>query len=141
MSTKGGVGQGLTASLSVDSTISRLRSVQLPEFVMEPVDFSGLSDLTWMCFLPASLTDPGSAVLEMFMNSEIARPTMGTVQVLTITFPIQTAGNTTNATLSASGFITNLAYPNAAIAEPLIETVTFKLDGNGTTPAFTLEAA
>ena len=141
MSTKGGPGQGATLGLSVDTTLSRLRSIQLPNHSTEPVDFSGLSDTTWFCFLAASLKNGGQFVAEMYMNSEIAIPTVGTVQTATITLPIQTSGNGTAWDIEGTGFITDLGLPNAAVGEPLIQTVTFQFDGNTTAPTVTIEAA
>lgn len=138
---KGSVGQGTTLSLSIDSVIGKVRSVQMPEWLAEAVDFSALDNTDWMCFKPGSLADPGTFTAEVYFDSEIDVPTVNLVQVATFTFPIQTGSNTTAATLVGSGFITGLAFPNAAIAEPMVQTITFKFDGESVVPAFTLEAA
>ena len=136
----GGVGQGTTLSFSVDtSAIGRIRSAQLPEFLAPAVDFTGLPEITWMKFLPGSPTDPGQMVLDIYFDTTMVLPTIRAVQTATITFPIMDPANSTNATLSASGFFTNLGFPNAQSAQPLMQGLTFKLDGIETVPAFTVE--
>ena len=139
MSTSGGPGQGITLALSSDTTISRLRSLQLPELSSEPVDFTGLSDLNYFQFLAASLSDGGVLVAEMYFNSEIDRPNLRVVQNATVTFAKQTPGSTAGATLTGSGFVIGVGMPTAITGEPLIETLTFKFDGVGTPPTFTKE--
>ena len=140
MSTTGGPGQGLTLSLSGDTTISRVRTVQLPEVATQEVDFTGLDELEWFQFLAATLKDGGALVAEMFMNTEIARPTVRLVQVATVTFAKQTTGSASGAQLTGSGFITSLGYPAVAIGEPLLERIVFKFDNIGTKLAYTPEA-
>ena len=135
----GGVGQGVTLSLSVDSVIGRVRSVQMPEWALDPVDFSSLSELDWMVFLPGGLADPGAFQADIYFDSTIAIPTLKIIQVATFVFPVQVAGNSVLATLTGSGFITSIPWMNAAIAEPMMRGIGFKYDGNGTKPAFTLE--
>lgn len=141
MSVKGGPGQGATLALTGDTAIMRLRTLQLPDWLSEAVDFSGLSDLVWLCFLPANLIDGGQFIAEFYHDTEMAVPTNNLVQDATITLPIQTAGNTTPWDLVGSGFVTNLGLPQAVIGEPLISTTTFKYDGLGTVPLISLESA
>lgn len=141
MSQKGGPGQGTTLSLSVDTTLARLRTLQAPAWTTAPVDFTGLSDLQWFCLLAADLKDGGAFVADMYFDSEIATPTVRQLQIATITYPIQTAGNAVNAILSGSGFVTQLGFPASLVGEPLIQTLTFQFDGDTQPPAFTLEAA
>lgn len=139
MSTTGGPGQGLTLALSVDATLSRLRSIQLPDWVTEPVDFTGLSELDWFNFLAATLQDGGQFTAEFYLNTEIALPTLRTVQEATITFAKQTPGSASGAIITGSGFITRLGHPNAVTGEPLIQTLDFKYDGIDTNPSWALE--
>ena len=135
----GGVGQGVTLSLSIDDVIARVRSVQMPEWITEAVDFSALEDLSWMKFLPAGLVDPGSFIAELYFDTTIVLPTLRVVQDAVFTFPIEEVGNATVATLTGSGFLIGIGFPNAAIAEPMMQSLTFKYDGNTVPPAFTLE--
>ena len=139
MSATGGPGQGLTLSLSVDTTISRLRNIQLPEWSTDPVDFTGLSDLDFYKFLAATLVDGGVFTAECYFNTEIARPTPRVVQTATITFAKQNALSAAAAVLSGSGFVIGVGYPNAAVGEPMIEQITFKFDGIETKPTFVPE--
>ena len=138
MAIQGGIGSGVVVTLSVDTTIARVRSATLPEWITEAVDFTGLSDLDWMKSKPGGPMDPGTANVELFMDSTLAPPTSKVIQVITFTFPIQTAGNATQATLSGSGFALNVNWGNASINEALMQGFTFKFDGD-TAPAFSLE--
>ena len=140
MATTGGPGQGLTLSLSVDATLSRLRSIQLPEWSTEPVDFTGLSDLEWFQYLAASLKDGGIFNAELYMNTEIVVPTVRVVQEATITFAKQTPASANGAVLTGSGFIVGVGFPFASVGEPMIQPVTFKYDGIDTKPTFVPES-
>ena len=140
MSQLGGPGQGGVLALTLDSVISRVRSIQLPEWSTEPVDFTGLSDLDWFRFVGATLKDGGLLVAECYMDTEIQRPTIRAVQTATYTFPFQNAVNDIGATLIGSGFVTGVSYPNAAVGEPQMETISFKFDGISVLPAYTVES-
>lgn len=135
----GGVGQGVVVSFSVDTAIGKVRSAQLPEEIAAAVDFTSLDEIDFMAFCPGSPSDGGQMVLDIFFDTTLALPTTRLVQVVTVTFPIQVAGNASQAVYTASGFITNLGYPNAQSAQPLMQGLTFKIDGVGTEPAFSLE--
>lgn len=141
MSVKGGPGQGGSFSLSVDTTLSRIRSVQLPSHSTDPVDFTGLSDLDWFCLLAANLKNGGVAIVEMYHNTEIVEPTVRVQQTATILLPIQTSGNANPQTLTGSGFVIELGLPNMAVGEPMIQTVAFQFDANGVNPSITPETA
>ena len=135
MTCKGSTGLGATLALSVDTTIAKIRNIQLPEFVGEAIDFTGLDAGA------LQISDPGVCSWEMFYDSDLVLPTLQLVQTCTIQFPIQTAGNTTKANLVFSGFITSLGWANANVNEPIMQTCTFKLDGNSQVPAYSIEAA
>ncbi len=138
---KGGVGQGTTLGLSIDAIIGRVRTLQMPEWILDAVDFSSLQETDWMVFLPGGLADPGSFIADIYLDTTIVIPTLKVIQLATITFPIQVAGNAVQATLIGSGFITGIGWPQASIADPMMRQITFKYDGNGSTPAYSLEVA
>ena len=139
MGCAGITGQGTALSLSVDTTIAEIRSIQLPEWLSEAVDFSGIEDVDWMAWKPSDLADGGEFVAELFMDTTIAPVTLFAIQTATITFPIQVAGNATNATLTGSGWVRSIGFPNAAVNEPMVQAITFKFDGCTVVPAFTVE--
>lgn len=143
MSVIGGPGQGLTLALDVDTTLSRLDSVQLPSWVTEQVDFTGLSELDWFQFIGATLQNGGEFRSEHFFNTEIAVPTLRVVQVATITFAKQTPANATGGILSGTGFLTEVGWPNADTGQPLMQSLAFAFDGGagGTVPTWVPEAA
>ena len=94
MAAYGGPGQGSQLILSVDAVIGRIRGLQLPSWTSPEVDFSALSDLIWFQFLPATLSDGGVFVAEIYLDTDIVLPTVRTPQLSEIRLPIQTAGNT-----------------------------------------------
>lgn len=140
MSDLGIVGQGLVVSFSADTSIGRVRSIQLPEYLAPRVDFTSLGETNFMRFLPGSPTDPGQAVLDVYFDTGIVLPRLRIIQTMTVTLPIQTPGNTTNATFTGSGFFTALGLGNAQSAQPLMRGMTFSLDGDPEgLPTFTPE--
>ena len=69
-------------------------------------------------------------------------PTPGTVETLTITFPIGDSANTTNATLIGSGFISSVSQPTVDINGLLEMQITFAFDGDSASPpTYSAEAA
>lgn len=135
----GMTGQGTTAVLGTTGSIGCVRSIQLPEWVQEKVDASCLDTTGYMRFVPGDLTDPGEVQMTMVFDPTLDLPVPGTVETLTVTFPIGTDGNTTNAVLTGSGFTTNVGQPSVEINGLLELNVTFAFDGD-TGPTFTKEA-
>ena len=136
----GDTGQGATLVLATTGTVGCVRSAQLPDWAMEKVDASCLETTEFMRYIPSDLTDPGDIVMEVVFDATIAIPTPGTVEDITVTFPIGDPTNTVPATLTGSGFISNTGMPNMAIGELMMLTITFSFDGD-TGPAYSVEAA
>lgn len=139
MSILGGPGQGLTMSLDVDTTLSRLDTIQLPSWSTEAVDFTGLSELDWFQKIGATLQDGGQFRSEHFFNSEINIPTLRIVQVASITFPLQNVASGGPGFLTGSGFIVELGWPSADTGQPMMQSLAFEYDGVGTPPVWSPE--
>jgi len=142
MACVGSTGQGLVLELSEDGIIANIRSLQLPEWMGESVDFTGIDKVDFRCKKPGNIAEPGEIVAEVFLDGTKLGPegvTMWLMQTATITFPITNNGNTTEATLSGSGFIRAFGFGSASVNEPMVATITFAYDGE-TGPLVTPEA-
>lgn len=138
----GATGQGLTGTLSTDGLVGHIRSIQLPDWVGEAIDFTGLDNVDFRCKKPGNIAEPGEVVMEVFLDGTLlgsGGPTMFNDQVLTIVFPITNKGNAIKATLSGSGFIRQVAFGTGSVNEPMVMTITFAFDGE-TGPAVTPES-
>jgi hypothetical protein len=136
----GDTGQGATLVFETSSALGRIRSMQLPDWVMEAIEATGLEDTGFGKKIPGDLTDAGEASITAVFDATEAIATPGTVETLTVTFPIGTAGNTTAATMAGTGFISTVGLPNMITGELMELTYTFTYDGD-TGPAFTVESA
>lgn len=135
----GDTGQGAAVTLDTTGAVGCARSIQLPEWVMEKVDATCLETTDFMRYVPADLSDPGEAVIEAIFAATNDVPKPGTIEDITITFPIGDPTNTVAATLTGSGFISTTAMPNMATSELMVLTITFAFDGD-TGPAYSVEA-
>lgn len=142
MAYKGMTGQGATAVLSVTGGVGCIRSIQLPEWTQEKIDASCLDTTDWKSYIPGDLTDPGQVTMTAVFDPSIDIPACGVIEDLTITFPIGDPTNTTQATLTGSGFIQSVQQPNMVIDGLLELTIVFCYDGDSASPpTYTVESA
>ena len=141
-------GSGATLGLSVSmgaGTIANVRSLTLPTFMVEDIETSILATTNFKTFVASDLTDAGEIVAEILFDptqaTATALPARSVAEVVTVTWPIHTSGNTTNATFVADGYIKSVDLPNMSVGELQVSTVTIKLNGEDTEPAFSAEAA
>lgn len=134
-------GHGATLTLGTTGAVGAIRSMTLPEFVLEKIETTVLDTTGFMTYMPGDVSDPGEMTAEILFDAESDDlPDAGVAETVTVTFPIHTSGNTTNATLSGSGFITGRKMPDMATNELQVMELTIAFDGE-TGPAFTQEAA
>ena len=137
-----GTGNGATVALSVSTISTCITSVELPNFAVEDLETSCLDTTNFKTFQASDLTDAGEITVNFLFNQDsdtlLAR---GVAEVITITWPIHTSGNTTNATFVADGYIRELQLPTLQNGELQEASFVFKLNGEDTEPAFTAEAA
>ena len=137
----GDTGQGALLTLEDTGIIGCVRSMQLPEWVMEKIDASCLDTTGFMKYIPGDLVDPGEIVAEIIFDATVPVPVPdGVVETVTVEFPLGRAVNTTKAKLTGSAFITISGLPNMAINELMVLNITIAFDG-GTGPIFTPESA
>lgn len=134
-------GLGATLTLATTGSVGTIRSITSPEFTLEKIDTSALSTTDFMTYIAGDLTDPGEITAEVIFDATADDlPSRGVAETVTITWPIHTSGNTTNATLAGTGFITGWKMPDMAVNELQVASITIAYDG-GTGPAFSQEAA
>ena len=134
-------GQGATLTLATTGAVGVIRSMTLPEFAIDKIETSDLSTTGFKTYIATDLAAPGELTAEIIFDAEDDDvPSFGVSETVTVTWPIHTTGNTTNATLAGTGFITNFKLPDMQIGELQVATITVAFDGL-TDPAFTAEAA
>ena len=125
----GSTGQGTSAALSSGGSINCLRSLTLPEWSMEEIESSCLSDTGFGKKIVSDLVDAGSVSMTMVFELEDSPMTPdGAEDTLTITFPIPPGGSS-GATLAGTGFISSCTLPEVTIGGLLEQTVVFTFNG------------
>jgi|SRR6056297_485492 len=134
-------GHGATLTLATTGAVGAIRSMTLPEIVMEKIETTVLGTTDFMEYMPGDLSDPGELTATILFDAEDDDlPSRGVAETVTVTFPVHTSGNTTNATLAGTGFITSVKMPDMATNELQVMELTIAFDGL-TGPAFTAESA
>ena len=132
-------GEGATFSLSVSNQSANIRSITMPEFTIDAIETTHLGTTNYKTYVPTDLTEPGEIQIEYLFDpvadTLIAR---GADEVVTITWPVSVSGGSA-ATFVADGFVTSVKLPDFAVGELQVATLTFKLNGEDTEPAFTAE--
>lgn len=134
-------GTGATLTLATTGSIGTIRSMTLPEAVVEDIETTDLSTTSQKTFIAADLADPGEMSAEVLFDATAnSLETFGASETVTVTFPIHTSGNTTNATLAGTGYIKGQKFPDLSVGELQVYTLTIKFDGQ-TALAWTAESA
>lgn len=137
-------GHGATLTLATTGSVGNIRSISSPSFSRGKVDITHLGTTNFMEYVPEDLDDPGEISAEIVFDAETptSLPSRGTVETVTITFPIGASTNTTAATLSGTGFITEFKVPDLSTNEVQIANITIAFDGganSGTEPTWSAE--
>ena len=134
-------GNGATLTLSTTGSVGAIRQMTLPSFFLENIEISYLGTTIFKSFQPSDLSDPGEITVNVLTDvTSDTPPSRGVVETGTVTWPIHTSGNTTNATLAGTGFITSVELGELINGTLQEWTITFAYDGE-TDPAFTGESA
>ena len=134
-------GTGATFSLSVSAQSACIRSITMPEFTIDDIETSCLNTTNYKTYRPADLSEPGEIQIEYLFDADVdTLLARGADEIVTVTWPIHTSTNSNNATFIADGYIKSIKLPDLAIDELQVATLTFKLNGADTEPAFTPES-
>lgn len=137
-----GTGNGVTFALSVSTQPVCITKITMPELAIEDLESSCLSSTNFKEYVPSDLTEPGEVTIEYLVDATVQQLiARGAEEVLTVTWPIMTSGNTTNATFIADGYVSKVKLPDFANGELQTGSLTFKLNGADTEPAYTVESA
>ena len=130
-------GNGTTIAFGTSSFSANVYSIGGSTQTREALETTYLGTSGFKEFIPDALVDGGEAEIEFEWNPSFGTfpPISGAAETITITFPLL-SGETTNATLAGTGFLTSSTGPNVANGEIMRGTATVKFDG-GTGPAYT----
>jgi len=137
---------GLGASIGYSSTsfAARIKSFSLGSWTGGKLEDSTLASTTYKEYIPDDLVDPNDIEMEIYFSTSQALPTVnGAAETITLTFPQRTGagGETASAaSLSGTGFFTQVDWPELQIGSIQMATVRMSFDGK-TGPTFTLGAA
>lgn len=133
----GTTGQGSTVALTTGGSVTNVRSLQLPDWVMEAIDASCITDSGFAQKVAGDLVDGGEVVVTVLFErtSSLYAPS-STEDTLTITFPLPTGGTPVAATLVGTGFVSKCSLPKMDVNGLLEQTFTFVFNG-ATGPTFT----
>tara|TARA_R110002051_G_scaffold24381_1_gene60574 strand:+ start:3429 stop:3860 length:432 start_codon:yes stop_codon:yes gene_type:complete len=139
----GDTGQGATVKF-IGNSIAMVRTMTLPDWTVDKIDASILTDTGFMRYVPGDLADPGELQLELVFDPAIDLLELaGCGETILIEWPINpcrsNTPNTIPATLTGTGFVSTISYGNLALNELNTMTLTFTYDG-GVGPAFTVES-
>lgn len=101
-------GNGATITFGTTGFTGEIISIGGNEASLEALDTSHLGTTGNMTKAPADLVDQGDFSIEFFFDPD-TQPTIGTVETITVTFPVP-SGGLTGATLAGTGFINSFKW-------------------------------
>lgn len=106
------------------------------EETLEGLIDSDLSTTNYETMVPADLiaVSPMTATIR-WDNGDV--PPLGTVELITITFPLE-SGESTGATLAGTGFISGRTGPNLVNNTIAEASISIQFDGKSTEPTYTV---
>lgn len=134
----GDTGNGATMVCGTSGFTANIIELDLPEEVVEAIDASYLGS-TKGVRIPGDLVNCGPITGRYVFNPKTARPTLSTVETITITLPKMVAASSAAATLAGTAFFTRRKLPGLKNNELNIGEFTIQMDSD-TGPTFTLEA-
>ena len=129
------VGEGATATFP-GITSACARSISVSGFSVDKIDATCLDSDNFKEYVPSFLKEPGEVSATFRFTGELPVADVGTIGTATISFGLLD-GETTAASLTGSGFLTDVSTSEINGTSLVEMTVTFAFDGVGTEPAFT----
>ena len=128
-------GEGATATFPGISSACA-RSISVSGFSVDKIDATCLDSSNFKEYIPSFLKEPGEVSATFRFDGELPVASVGTVGTAIITFGLLD-GETTSASLTGSGFLTDVSTSEINGTSLVEMTVTFAFDGIGTEPSFT----
>jgi hypothetical protein len=141
-------GAGTVISFSGTTFAVKVRSMQLPQWMVDDLEKSTLDTTGYKEYVPSDLVEPGEVSVTCLMPTSFELPTIAATvtETCTITFPLRklastttTSNETTAANIAGSGYFKSFNLPNLQLGTLQEGTFVFKFDGV-TGPAFTKSA-
>lgn len=141
-------GAGATISFSGTTFAAKIRSIQLPTWVVDDLEKSTLDTASYKEYVPSDLVEPGEVSVTCLMPTSLTLPAVAATvtETCTITFPLRKVASTTTssnetvaANIAGSGYFKSFAFPNLQLGTLQEATFIFKFDGD-TGPTFTKSA-
>jgi len=130
-------GNGATLALATTGAIGNIRNIGEVARELGKLEDSHLGTTSNKTYIPDDLAEPGEIEVEVEFDASIELPGVGTVETVTITYPIITDGNTA-ANHAGTGFLTRVPTPLLANGQLQVVRVKIAFDGK-TGPTFTAE--
>ena len=129
------VGEGATATFPGISSACA-RSISISGFSVDKIDATCLDSSNFKEYVPSFLKEPGEVSATFRFDGALPIASVGEPGSATISFGLLD-GETTAASLSGSGFLTEVSTSEINGTSLVEMTVTFAFDGVGTEPSFT----
>jgi hypothetical protein len=132
------VGTGTTIVFGTSGFSASLLSLSASDVSREDIDITHMGSTSYREFMPGDLIDGGTIEMEIAFDPDDEAPMTGTSETITITFPIP-SGASTAATFVFKGYVSSWSW-SVPLEESMTATLTIKVDGTGTEPAWTNSA-
>ena len=130
-------GNGTTLSFATSGFSANIYSISGASFARDSLETTHLGTTAFKEYVPDDLVEPGEFEIEFEWNQSFSTfpPISTAAETITVTYPLRT-GETTNATLAGTGFLTASTGPNVTNGEIMRGSATVKFDG-ATGPTYT----
>ena len=130
-------GHGATLTFGTTSGTFKLRGIPTNlKSSLPVVNISHMGTTTDQEVMPGDLVEHDEVECEILFEAVAGLPAPGTVETITITFPLQATGASVAASIAGTGFLTSRTFPPLQSNTEMVGRITFKFNGD-TGPAFT----
>jgi hypothetical protein len=131
-------GHGFSITFATTSFTGKLRGVPTNLAKTIPVvNISHAATSGQQETMPGDLEELGEVEVDVLFEAVTGLPTAGgTVETITITFPLQASGATVAANIAGTGFIMGITFPPFQTNQEMVAKIRFKYDG-ATGPTYT----
>lgn len=130
-------GHGASITFATSSWTGKIRGIptnlskSIPVVNISHLGTSGQEET-----MPGDLETLDEVEVDVLFEAVTGLPATGTVETITITYPLQASGATTAANIAGTGFITMIQHPPLQTNQEMLGKIRFKYDG-ATGPTFT----
>ena len=129
------VGTGTIIAFGTSGFAAEVLSLNGNDITRPDVDVTHMGSTTYMEYQPGDLADGGSIEMEIGFDPDSQPPVTSAAETITITFPLP-SGGATSATFVFTGYVSTWSW-TAPLEEVMTASITIKVDGKGTPPAWT----